>query len=173
MYGLHTIVTATANMDESPAEEKRFGFIKDIVLQTLKIKKDQWQKCVGVDEHKQVIQDFLDKSDHKTLFFSQNANGQLTPTNEFPLTSMNKAVYFIKRSQTALSVDTMKTDLMYGDMSYSPLAMFSNLIQRVSEESFCTVADRARALRFLRSATLWMGCFPNGSVFAIKVSCAP
>ncbi|MCJ8738378.1 hypothetical protein PDJAM_G00035190 [Pangasius djambal] len=118
-------------MDESPAAEKRFNFIEDYVLKTLRLKKDHWQKCVAVEEQKQVIQDFLDKLDHTTLVVYLNTAGQLVPTNGFAGTSKNKAVYFIKQSQTALSFDTMKADLMYGDMSYSPLEQFSALVEEV------------------------------------------
>lgn len=120
-------------MDESPAAEKRFEFIEDCVLKTLRLKKDRWQKCVAVEEQKQVIQDFLDKPDHTTLVVYQNATGQLVPTNEFAEASKNKAVYFTKHRQTALFSDTMKTDLMYGDMSYSPLEQLSAFVKEVRE----------------------------------------
>ncbi|KAF5902959.1 dynein heavy chain 9, axonemal, partial [Clarias magur] len=118
-------------MDESPAAEKRFEFIEDYVLKTLRLKKERWQKCVCVEEQKQIIQDFLDKPDHTALVVYLNAAGQLVPTDGFVLTSKNKAVYFIKQSRTALCHDTMKADLMYGDMSYSPLEQFSAFVQEV------------------------------------------
>lgn len=136
-------------MDESPAEEKRFEFIEEYVLKTLRLKKDRWQKCVSVEEQKQVIQDFLDKPDHTTLVVYLNAAGQLVPTNGFAANSKNKAVYFIKQSQTALSFDTMKADLMYGDMSYSPLEQFSAFVEEVRKLS--ERADCSRAVRSLRN----------------------
>lgn len=122
-------------MDESPAAEKRFEFIANYVLKTLRLKKDRWQKCVAVDEQRQVIQDFLDKHDHTALVVYLNAAGQLVTSDGFEPTSKNKAVYFIKQRQTALSSDNMKADLMYGDMSYSPMEQFSAFVGEVSEES--------------------------------------
>lgn len=124
-------------MDESPATEKRFEFIEDYVLKTLRLKKERWQKCVCVEEQKQIIQDFLDKPDHTALVVYLNAAGQLVPSDGFVLTSKNKAVYFIKQSRTALSFDTMKADLMYGDMSYSPLEQFSAFVQEVRKVFKC------------------------------------
>lgn len=121
-------------MDEPPTEEKRLEFIKDYVLKTLRLKKDQWQKCVAVEEHKQVIQDFLDKSDHTPFVVYLNTAGQLVPTNEFTWTSKNKAVYLMKHSQTAVSADTMRTDLRRGVMSCSALEQLSVFVETVSEE---------------------------------------
>lgn len=130
-------------MDESPAAEKRFEFIEEYVLKTLRLKKDRWHKCLAVEEHKQVIQDFLDKPDQTTLVVYQNVTGQLVPTNEFTGTSKTKAVYFFKHSQTAVSPDTIKADLIYGDMSFSPLEQLSAFAEEVRKVLKCvrSVAD--------------------------------
>ncbi|XP_076856222.1 dynein axonemal heavy chain 9 [Brachyhypopomus gauderio] len=117
--------------EDSPAVDKRFEFIEDYVLKTMKLKPDRWQKCLSVDDHKQVIQDFLDKSDYTTLVVSLNTAGQLIPSFGFAASSKNKSVYFIKRNQAALSPDTMKTNVLYGDMSYSPLEQFSAFVEEV------------------------------------------
>ncbi|KAL6475225.1 hypothetical protein MHYP_G00162650 [Metynnis hypsauchen] len=117
--------------DESPAVDKRLGFLEEYVLKTMKLKSDRWQKCLAVEEHKQVIQDFLDKPDHTTLVVSLSAAGQLIPASGFAGTSKNKAVYFIKRSQTALSSDTMRATVLHGDMSSSALEQFSAFVEEV------------------------------------------
>lgn len=118
--------------DDVPDADKRFDFIEDYVLKTLKLKGDRWQKCVSVEEQKNVLKDFLDKSEINTLVVSLNAAGQLVPSVSFPATAKNKAVYFVKRSKRALTVDTMKSNLFYGDLSYVPLEQFSALVEEVS-----------------------------------------
>uniref|UniRef100_A0AAR2IP24 Dynein heavy chain 9, axonemal n=1 Tax=Pygocentrus nattereri TaxID=42514 RepID=A0AAR2IP24_PYGNA len=114
------------------AADKRLGFLEEYVLKTMKLKSDRWQKCLAVEEHKQVIQDFLDKPDHTTLVVSLSAAGQLIPASGFAGASKNKAVYFIKRSQTALSSDTMRANVLHGDMSSSALEQFSAFVEEVT-----------------------------------------
>ncbi|XP_030631579.1 dynein axonemal heavy chain 9 isoform X2 [Chanos chanos] len=119
-------------MDEdSPAVDKRFEFIEEYVLKTMKLKSDRWQKCIAMEEQKQVIQDFLDKSDQTTLVVSLNAAGQLIPSFGFSGTAKNKGVYFFKLCKTTLTPELMKSILIYGDMSYSPLEQFSALVEEV------------------------------------------
>nr|XP_029540762.1 LOW QUALITY PROTEIN: dynein heavy chain 9, axonemal [Oncorhynchus nerka] len=118
-------------MEDSPAEDRRFEFIEKYVLKTLKLKQDRWQKCISTDDNKQVIQEFLDKPDQMTLVVSLNAAGHLLATVGFPATVKNKGVYFVKRSKTALTPDSMKSHLVYGDLSYAPLDQFSALVEEV------------------------------------------
>ncbi|KAM4623876.1 dynein axonemal heavy chain 9 isoform 1-T1 [Polymixia lowei] len=118
-------------MEDSPAEDKRVEFIGDYVLRTLKLKQERWLRCISTEDNKQVIQEFLDKSEHATLVVSLNAAGLLLPTVGFPANSKNKAVYFVKQSKTALTVDSMKSNLVCGDLSYAPLDQFSALVEEV------------------------------------------
>uniref|UniRef100_UPI003AAF1F9A dynein beta chain, ciliary-like n=1 Tax=Centroberyx gerrardi TaxID=166262 RepID=UPI003AAF1F9A len=120
-----------ADMDDSPAKDKRFEFIEDYVLRTLKLKQDRWQKCISVEDNKQLIQDFLEKPDQMTLVVSLSAAGLLQPAARFTANSKNKAVYFVKQSRTALTPDLMKSNLVYGDLSYAPLDQFSALVEEV------------------------------------------
>uniref|UniRef100_A0A8B9JC40 Uncharacterized protein n=1 Tax=Astyanax mexicanus TaxID=7994 RepID=A0A8B9JC40_ASTMX len=92
--------------EESSAGDQRLHFLQERVLKTLRLKPDRWQKCLAVEEQKQVIQDFLDKSDHTTLVISLTAAGQLIPAVDFAVSQKNKAVYFIKRGQTSLTPDS-------------------------------------------------------------------
>uniref|UniRef100_A0A7N8YQ50 Dynein, axonemal, heavy chain 9 n=1 Tax=Mastacembelus armatus TaxID=205130 RepID=A0A7N8YQ50_9TELE len=118
-------------MDESPAEDKRLDFIADYVLRTLKVKQDKWQKCVSSEENRQVLQEFLDKSEPRALVVSLTAAGLLQPAAAFSGRSRNKAVYFVKRKNSALRPDTMRENLVYGDLSYAPLDQFSALVEEV------------------------------------------
>lgn len=128
-------------MEDSPAEDRRFEFIEKYVLKTLKLKQDRWQKCISTDDNKQVIQEFLDKPDQMTLVVSLNAAGHLLPTVGFPATVKNKGVYFVKRSKTALTPDSMKSNLVYGDLSYAPLDQFSALVEEVRIKAMLTAQD--------------------------------
>uniref|UniRef100_A0A3Q3NPA1 Dynein heavy chain 9, axonemal-like n=1 Tax=Labrus bergylta TaxID=56723 RepID=A0A3Q3NPA1_9LABR len=108
----------------------RLDFISDYVLRTLKLKQDKWQKCLCSEENRQLLQDFLDRPDQRTLVVSVTAAGLLQPSAGFT-GSKHKAVYFIKQNKTALSAETMKENLVYGDLSYAPLDQFSALVEEV------------------------------------------
>ncbi|KAM7371234.1 hypothetical protein PAMP_010722 [Pampus punctatissimus] len=119
-------------MDESPApEDQRLDFIADYVLRTLKLKHDRWQKCVSSEDNRKVLQEFLDRPEQRTLVVSVTAGGLLQPAADFTAGSKNKAVYFVKQRQTALSPDSMKDNLVCGDLSYAPLDQFSALVEEV------------------------------------------
>ncbi|GAA6225045.1 dynein heavy chain 9, axonemal [Lates japonicus] len=118
-------------MEESPAEDKRLDFIADYVLRTLKLKQDKWQKCVSSEENRQVLHEFLDKAEPRTLVVSVTAAGLLQAAAAFTAGSKNKAVYFVKQSKAALSADSMRENLVYGDLSYAPLDQFSALVEEV------------------------------------------
>nr|XP_006635186.1 PREDICTED: dynein heavy chain 9, axonemal isoform X1 [Lepisosteus oculatus] len=118
-------------MGDTPAIDKRYDFLEEYVLKTLKLKADRWQKCVGTEEYKQIIREFLDRTDQTVLVVSLNAAGQLIPTTEFPASTKNKAVYFVKRSKDLLTPESIKNSLLYGDLSYSPLDQFSALVEEV------------------------------------------
>ncbi|XP_044194722.1 dynein heavy chain 9, axonemal isoform X6 [Thunnus albacares] len=120
-----------ADMDESPTEDKRLDFIADYVLRTLKLKQDRWQKCVSSEDNRQVLQEFVDKPEQRTLVVCVTAAGLLQPAAAFTASSKNKAVYFVKQRATALSPDSMKDNLVCGDLSYAPLDQFSALVDEV------------------------------------------
>nr|XP_004569740.1 dynein heavy chain 9, axonemal [Maylandia zebra] len=120
------------DLRESPAaEDERLDYIAECVLRTLKLKQDKWQKCVSSEDNRQVLQEFLDKAEQRTLVVSVTAGGQLQTASSFTGDSKNKAVYFIKRTTTTLSPESMKENLFYGDLSYAPLDQFSALVEEV------------------------------------------
>uniref|UniRef100_A0A4W6G4Y5 Dynein axonemal heavy chain 17 n=1 Tax=Lates calcarifer TaxID=8187 RepID=A0A4W6G4Y5_LATCA len=98
---------------------------------TLKLKQDKWQKCVSSEENRQVLHEFLDKPEPRTLVVSVTAAGLLQAAAAFTAGSKNKAVYFVKQSKAALSADSMRENLVYGDLSYAPLDQFSALVEEV------------------------------------------
>lgn len=123
-------------MGDTPATDKRLEFLEEYVIKTMKLKAERWQKCIAAEEHKKVIQDFLDRPDQITLVLSLNAAGHLLPSSEFPATSRNKSVYFVKRGKDVLNADSIKSNLSYGDLSHSPLDQFSALVEEVRLNQF-------------------------------------
>ncbi|XP_056405417.1 dynein axonemal heavy chain 9 [Hyla sarda] len=120
-------------MDETvPATtDKRLQFLEEYVLKTLKLKPDRWQKCLSTEENKGMFQEFLEKADQMVLVVALNPAGLLFPLLEFPNSIKNKGVYFLKRTNGFLSADSMKSSLIYGDLSYAPLDHFSALVEEV------------------------------------------
>nr|XP_033467962.1 dynein heavy chain 9, axonemal [Epinephelus lanceolatus] len=112
-------------------EDARLDFIGDYVLRTFKLKQDKWQKCVSSEDNRQVLQEFLDSAERRTLVVSVSAAGLLQPAAGFTAGCKSKAVYFVKQSRTALRLESMKDNLVYGDLSYAPLDHFSALVEEV------------------------------------------
>lgn len=124
---------APCDMEESPAEDKRLDFIADYVLRILKLKQDKWQKCVSSEDNRQVLKEFLDRAEQRTLVVSVTAAGQLQLAAAFTAAgSKNKAAYFVKQNKAALCPESMRDNLVYGDLSYAPLEQFSALVEEVS-----------------------------------------
>jgi len=114
-----------------PMSDARFRFLSDYTLGTLKLKPEKWSKCIGVEENFATMKDFLDKADHAILILSVNSAGLLVPGLKFSPSGKTKAVYFIKRQLAAVTADSVKTQIMFGDLSYSPLDQLSSLIEDV------------------------------------------
>ncbi|XP_042364236.1 dynein heavy chain 9, axonemal [Plectropomus leopardus] len=112
-------------------EDPRLDFIGEYVLRTLKLKQDKWQKCVSSEDSRQVLQEFLDSTERRTLVVFVTAAGLLQSAAAFTAGCRSKAVYFVKRSGTALRPDSMQDNLVYGDLSYAPLEHFSALVEEV------------------------------------------
>lgn len=116
--------------EESPAADSRLDFICDYVLKTLKLKQDKWEKLLSSEDNRKVLQEFLDRGEKRALVLSVNAAGLLQPAAAFTA-SRNKAVYFLKRSAAALSPDSMKERLVYGELNSAVLDQFSAVVQEV------------------------------------------
>lgn len=113
-------------------KDARMDFMSDYILKSYKLKPDKWAKCIGNEEHKTVILEFLEKADNPQLVFTAAASG-IVPTFEFPKTLKNaKAVFFIKRKPEAIGKENYRRNLVYGDLSYSPLEQLSALVDEVS-----------------------------------------
>ncbi|XP_037547527.1 dynein heavy chain 9, axonemal [Nematolebias whitei] len=119
-------------MDEPPAaQDLRLDFIADLVLRTLKLKEDRWQKCVSNEDNVQVLQDFLDQSDRRTLVVCTNSAGLPEPAASISAGSKHKTVYFVKKDRARLSPESLKDSLVCGDVSHAPLDQVSTFVQEV------------------------------------------
>ena len=112
--------------------DTRVEFIADYVLKTMKIKPDKWTKMYGVDEVKQMFLDFFDKPEHTSLLISANAAGVLSVGFDWPAQLRTKAVYFVKKSKDPIQKDSpIRSSLIYGDLSYSPIDQLSAFVDEV------------------------------------------
>uniref|UniRef100_A0A8C9XQ20 Dynein axonemal heavy chain 17 n=1 Tax=Sander lucioperca TaxID=283035 RepID=A0A8C9XQ20_SANLU len=119
-------------MEESPAEDSRLDFIADYVLRTLRLNQDKWQQCVSSGDNRQLLQDFLDRAERRSLVVWVSAAGLLQPTAGFPPAgSGTRAVYLLKQRGAALQPQRMQEQLLCGDMSPAALDHFSALVQEV------------------------------------------
>lgn len=118
--------------EQSSGGDPRLDFFQDYVLRTFKVKPDKWSKLLGNEEARQALMEFCEKAEDQYLVIYLNSSSQLTPASAFPGSSKNKAVFFVKRNKGALTKDNLRSLLMYGDLSYSPLEHLSALVENVS-----------------------------------------
>ncbi|XP_072167681.1 dynein beta chain, ciliary [Diadema setosum] len=116
----------------SEITDARLDFISEYILKSYKLKPDKWAKCLGVEENKILMLEFLEKADYPQLIVTVNPAGLITPSYDFPAAlKTTKAVYFIKKSKEAVGKENFKTNLVYGDLSYSPLEQLSALVDEI------------------------------------------
>ncbi len=112
--------------------DSRVEFICDYVLKTMKVKSDKWTKMYSLEENKQMFFDWFEKVDHLNLLVSANAAGALAVTYEWPTQLKAKACYFVKKGKEAIQKDTpLRTAVLYGDLSYSPIDQLSAFVDEV------------------------------------------
>ena len=121
-------------------KDTRIRFISEYILQSYKLKQEKWNKCIGLEENRVIILEFLEKPDVPCLIFTISSAGAITPSYQFPTSLKNsKAVYFIKRRGEGVSKEGIKSALIYGDLSYSPLEQLSALVDEVSAFTILTL----------------------------------
>ena len=80
-----------------------------------------------------MIADFAEKNEQNNLIMYLLSNGVPQPSYDFPESLKSKAVYFVKKSKTALAKDGYRNQIIYGDLSSSPLEQLSALVDEVSQ----------------------------------------
>ena len=115
------------------ADDPRFEYLAEIILKTFKLKPDKWAKLLGNDEHKQVIQEFFEKTDNHKLIIQLTNAGALIPSYDFPQGGgKHKSVYFVKKEKKdPITKDKYRGSLLFGDLSYAPLDQLSALVDEL------------------------------------------
>ena len=112
--------------------DTRVEFVADYVLKTMKLKPDKWTKMYSQDENKQLIMEFFERNDLLNLIILANAAGQLTVQYGWPTNLKNKATYFVKKNKETVGKDSpLRSSLLYGDLSYSPMDQLSAFVDEV------------------------------------------
>ena len=113
--------------------DKRVEFIADYVLKTLKLKPDRFVKMYGLDENKQVFNDFLEKPESTHLLIFQVAGGSLSAGSDWPQSIKSKACYFVKKTRDPIPKEAaFRNYVLYGDLSYTPIEQLSAFVEEVS-----------------------------------------
>ncbi len=118
--------------DELEIGDSRIEFMAVYLLKTLKLKNDKWMKMYAIDENKQIINDFFEKTDISLIVFYLNISGALTVQYQYPTLIKSKVAYFVKKNKDSISKETpIKDALAYGDLSTTPLDQLSAILDEV------------------------------------------
>ncbi|XP_078510049.1 dynein axonemal heavy chain 17 isoform X2 [Lissotriton helveticus] len=111
--------------------DKRLEFLQNYTLMSLRLKLEKWTKFLSVDEYKQQVVGFLTLADSMVLVISTNPAGQLYATSGFPAILKNKGVYFVKKNKEPVTKDNIKTSLIVGDTSGTPVEQLMSVVEEV------------------------------------------
>ncbi|ESO12478.1 hypothetical protein HELRODRAFT_155577 [Helobdella robusta] len=118
--------------ETAEAVDQRIEFIGDYISKTMKLRSERWNRLYSVEENKQMILDFFEKSDRTSLIFSINISGVLTVSFSWPTTSKTKCVYFFKKSNEIIGKEPgWRQKIIFGDIGQSPIQQFSLFLEEV------------------------------------------
>ena len=132
--------------------DSRVEFMADYVLKTLKLKPDKFGKMYSLEENKQMFLDFFDKPDVQALLLIGTASGALNVQFEWPQSPKGKACYFVKKSKDPVTKEQgFRNQVLYGDMSQSPLDQLSAFVDEVnlSGTFYCHIVARQKKMIYL------------------------
>ncbi|KAL8567548.1 hypothetical protein ACOMHN_054362 [Nucella lapillus] len=116
---------------ELELNDSRVLFMADYVLKTLKLKPDKFMKMYNIEENKQIFMDFFEKPDIFALLLIASSSGSLNVQIDWPKSPKNKTCYFVKKSRDSIAKDNIRNQLLYGDMSQTPLDQLSAFVDEV------------------------------------------
>ncbi|CAC5422117.1 DNAH [Mytilus coruscus] len=109
----------------------RIEFQAEYAVKSLNIKPEKISKLFSLEETKQLFIDFFDKADNRILVIAQ-PTGALNALVEFPGKPKGKACFFVKKNKESIGKDSnLRNNLLYGDLSYSPLEQLSAFVDEV------------------------------------------
>ena len=111
--------------------DERWDWLQSYTCRTLNLKPDKWQKMLGNDDFKPIIDEFINKKDNLELIIKLPPSGALTPCTSFPESGKNKAVYFVKRDNVELPKKDIGDLVMFGDISAMPVDQLGNVVDEI------------------------------------------
>ncbi|XP_040312713.1 dynein axonemal heavy chain 17 [Herpailurus yagouaroundi] len=120
----------------------RLEYLEGVAALILKFKPDKWSKMVGAEENLALFAEFFEKPDVLVLVLTLSPAGMIVPCLGFPASLKSKGVYFIKKKPGNVKKDTYKDQLIYGDISPTPV---EHLIA-VVEEVLCSLLNQSENL---------------------------
>ena len=79
--------------------DPRWVYLQDIVQKTLNVKSDKWNKFIGNEELKTVVQQFFDGKETLFLVVTVSPAGMLHATNETPEATKAKGLFLTKNEE--------------------------------------------------------------------------
>ena len=144
--------------EEISESDPRLMYIYQYLSKTLRFKVDKWQKMMALEDNRvcitlvfkfilNLIKQEINSDIHFFFqelfmkFFSDvkmtkliiiiSSTGMLTPRAEFPVSSKNKSVYFLRMEPVVLTEENMRDILLIGDMTPKPLEEFQVYLENV------------------------------------------
>ncbi|XP_008847899.1 dynein heavy chain 17, axonemal [Nannospalax galili] len=112
-------------------QDVRVEFMEAVSSLILKFKADKWNKLVGVEENAALFTEFFEKTDVLVMVLTLNAAGMIIPCLGFPDSLKSKGVYFIKSKPERITKDDYKSQLLYGDISPTPVDQLIVVVEEV------------------------------------------
>ncbi|XP_055096955.1 dynein axonemal heavy chain 17 [Symphalangus syndactylus] len=113
------------------APDVRLQYLEEVASILLKFKADKWSKLVGAEENMALFTEFFEKPDVQVLVLTLNAAGMIIPCLGFPKSLKSKGVYFIKKKPENINRDNYKAQLLYGDISHTPVDQLMAVVEEV------------------------------------------
>ncbi|XP_016061753.1 PREDICTED: dynein heavy chain 17, axonemal [Miniopterus natalensis] len=109
----------------------RFEYLEQVASVILKFKADKWGKLMGAEDHLALFLEFFDKTDVSVLVLTLNQAGMILPCLGFPASLKSKGAYFIKKKPVAITKENYKENLLYGDISPTPVDQLIAVVEEV------------------------------------------
>uniref|UniRef100_A0A2K5SD28 Dynein axonemal heavy chain 17 n=1 Tax=Cebus imitator TaxID=2715852 RepID=A0A2K5SD28_CEBIM len=113
------------------APDVRLEYLEEVASIILKFKPDKWSKLIGAEENMALFTEFFEKPDVLVLVLTLNVAGMVIPCLGFPESLKSKGVYFIKRKPENITKDNYKAQLLYGDISPTPVDQLIAVVEEV------------------------------------------
>lgn len=114
------------------AADVRVEYLEEVASIVLKFKPDKWSKLISAEENVALLTEFLEKPDVLVLVLTLNVAGMVVPCLGFPESLKSKGVYFIKKKPENITKDNYKAQLLYGDISPTPVDQLIVVVEEVS-----------------------------------------